>query len=243
MKLTDFDKKEYAPQALKETYKLSFDVSNMSLTTTQDMLKKVRGLATEAKQSPDFYKNQSAPAYMKLVFMEQALVSHFNDLASRPRPRIVIENSVIEQSQVYLAAEDLYNSVQKMLEEVCQMQVKELPALVDSIESELDMSKSQSYNDIVSAQLDTLSAALKEASIQLKTARDSLTPDGAAASFDTGADMGADMGADLGADMGADLGADMGAAAGAELGADMGAAEEPEAPEAQSLGGAGRAKR
>lgn len=228
MKLTDFDKNNFAPKALQETYKMSFDVSRMSQMETKTMLKKVRTLAMEAKQSDSFYKNQTNPAYMKLVFMEEALVNHFNQLASQPKTRIVFENEEVEKSQVILAAQDLCDSIQKMLEDVGQMQVKELPALSDSIESEIGVNEAQAYNEQVSTQLDALSAALKEAFTQLKSARDSITPQGAGSFTEPAADMGADLGADLGAEAGADMGADLGA---------------EEEPEPQATGSVGRAKR
>ena len=243
MKLNDFDKKDFARKALEENYKVSFDVSRMSIKDTKDMLKKVRGLALEAKQATNFHENQTSKSYMKLVFMEQALVSHYNKLASRPRPRIVFENEEVEKSQVVLAAQDLCDSIQKMLEEVGQMHVKELPALVDSIESEIGANESQSYNEQVSAQLETLSSALKEAFTQLKAARDGITGGGVPGAAFAGAEAGAEMGADMGAEMGADMGAEMGADMGAEPASDISVEEPPEAPEAQPVGGVGRAKR
>ena len=241
MKLFDFDKKNHARKALEENYKMSFDVSKMSVSDTRTMLKKVRGLAMEAKQSPQFYTNNTDKSYMKLVFMEQALVDHYNKLMSRPRPRIVVENEEVEKSQVVLAAQDLCDSIQKMLEDVGQMQVKELPALVDSIESEIGANESQAYNDQVSGQLETLSGALKEAFNALKAARDGITGGGV-----PGAAFGGDMGMDAGADMGMDAGADMGMDAGADMDSDISVEEppvEPEAPEAEPVAGVGRAKR
>ena len=239
MNLHHFDKKNYATRALKENYKMGFDVRKMSMLETKQMLKKVRALAMETKQSSSFYKNQTSSSYMKLVFMEEALVKHHNYLVSLPKTRIVVENQEVEKSQVVLAAQDLCDSIQKMLEEIGQMQVKELPALVDSIESEIGSNESQSYNEQVSGQLETLSGALKEAFTQMKAARDSITGDGApGAAFEPDADMGGDMGADMGGDMGADMGGDMGM--GAEMDTDINV-EEP--PEATSMGGVGRAKR
>lgn len=242
MKLTDFDKKVYAPRALAENYKMSFNPASMSKMETQKMLKKVRTLANEAKEAPDFHQNQTSPAYMKLVFMEQALVQHYNELQSQPRTRIVIENEEVEKSQVVLAAQDLVDSIQKMLEDVGQMQVKELPALVDSIESEIGANESQAYNDIVSAQLDTLSGALKEAFAQMKSARDSITGGGAAGFADAGMDAGLDAGMDdemggMDAGMDAGLGADLDAEADADI------PPAPEEPEPSAAGAVGRAKR
>lgn len=243
MKLTDFDKKVYAAKALAENYKISFDVSKMNKIDTQNMLKKVRGLAMEAKDASDFHKNQTSPAYMKLVFMEQALVEHYNELLSRPSARIVVENEEVEKSQVVLAAQDLVDTIQKMLEDIGQMQVKELPALVDSIESEIGVNEAQGYNDQVSAQLDTLSGAMKEAFAQIKAARDSITGQGG--SF-TAPAADAGVAAGMGDEM---AGADAGMAAG--MGADAAAMPpeaEPAAPAAeepveQPAGAVGRAKR
>jgi hypothetical protein len=246
MKLTDFDKKNYAPQALKETYKMTFDVSKMSLVETKSWLKKVRTLANEAKSSPDFYKNPASPAYMKLVFMEQALVSHHNELASRPSPTIVVENAEVEKSQVVLAIQDMVDSVQKMVEDVSDILVKELPALTDSIQSEIGVNEAEQFNSQVVEALTSLTAALTQSKTTLQGALNTITGQG---------DMGAGAFADPAADPMADPMADPAAAAGGDLGAgdeagfppadDMGGAapEEVEAPEAMPVGGVGRAKR
>jgi heat shock protein HspQ len=241
MKLTEFDNKKIsnAKRALKENYELPFNVDRMTMPTTKAMINKVRGLVAEAKTSPSFYKEQASPSYMKLVFMEQALVAHYQELRSQPQPRIVVENEEIEKSQVYLAAQDLVDSVQKMLEDVGQMQVKELPALTSSIESEIGVNESQSYNDAVTQQLDALTATLKESLGGLKEALNGLTGQGGAEAFaPAGDDMGADMAA--GAEDMAAGAEDM--AAGAE---DLAAADDisVEEPPEEPLGSVGRAKR
>ncbi len=243
MKLTDFDKKAYAPQALAENYKLSFDVTKMAMPDIKDMLKKVRNLAMEAKGSPDFYKNQTSPAYMKLVFMEEALVNQYNDLASRPRPRIVFENEEVEKSQVVLAAQDMVDEVQKMVENVSDMMVKELPALVDSIQSEIGVNESEQFNAQVTEALTSLTATLTQSKTTLQSALNTITGQGAAADAFGAPGAGAEMGADMGAELGAELGAADGAEMGAEMGDDLDSEVDLEEPEAAPVGGVGRAKR
>jgi hypothetical protein len=242
MKLTEFDNKKIATasRALKEHYEMPFNVAKMPMDATKSMLRKVRGLMSESKQSPNFYKEQASPSYMKLVFMEQALSAHFADLSSRPKARIVVENEEIEKSQVYLAAQDLSDSVQKMLEEVGQMQVKELPALVTSIESEIGVSESQAFNDQVTQQLSTLSSTLSEVQAGLKSAVNSLTGQGdmGAEAFGTD-DLGAEGDIDAGMDD-LDAGIDDIDTGMDDMGADLGATEEPEF---EPVGGVGRAKR
>lgn len=237
MKLTDFDKNTYASKALAENYQMAFDVSNLDKIKTQKMLLKVQRLMKEARDSSEFKTNQVNPSYMKLVFMEEALSSHYSHIMSRPQTRIVIENEEVEKSQVVLAAQDMVDSIQKMLEDVGQMQVKELPALVDSIESEIGVNESQAYNDTVSSQLDTLSGALKAAFAAMKSARDTLTGQGGSFTEpEPAAEVGADLGAEAGAEMGAELGAEAGAAP--EM-------EEPTVPEEPDVATStvGRAKR
>jgi hypothetical protein len=236
MKLTELNnnRRSYSTRVLKEQYEMPFNVDNMSMSSTRTMLTKVRGLMNESKQTSDYHNSQSSSSYMKLVFMEQALSDHYNELRSQPQARIMVENEEVEKSQVVLAAQDMVDQVQKMLEDVGQMQVKELPALVSSIESEIGVNESQTYNDSVSSQLDALSASLKESSSALKNALNGLTGQAVDAAFDAGADLGADVGMDAGMD--ADMDADMGDTE-SEIPLPT---EEPDMPPS---GGVGRAKR
>lgn len=241
MKLTEFDNNTVnnASRALTEHYDLPFNINGMNLPSTTKMLNKVRGLISESKQSSDFYKNQSTSAYMKLVFMEQALSSRAGYLQTLPQTRIVVENEEVEKSQVVLAAQDLVDSIQKMLEQVGQMQVKELPALVSSIESEIGVNESQQYDQEVSQQLDQLSAALKEAFTGLKGALGTVTGQGGGMEFDDGtADMDqADAGlGDMGDDM-SGMEDDM-----SDMDMDVPAESPPEESDTE-LGAIGRAKR
>ena len=222
MKLTELDNKtrHNASRALKEHYELPFDVNKMSISSTRTMLQKVRGLMTESKQSPDFYKHQATPAHMKLVFMEQALADHFNELRLRPQPRIVIENEEVEKSQVVLAAQDMVDSVQKMVEEVSDMLVKELPALVDSIQSEMGVNESEQFHSQAAEALTSLQAALTSSQSTLKSALGSITGQGGSEEFQP--DMG---------------GMDD------EMDIDVSGEEEIEEPEPMPVGGVGRARR
>jgi len=237
MKLTDFDKNpiENATRALKEHYDVPFNVRKMSYAQARDMLYKVRGLMSETKKSTGFYESQQNSSYLKLVFMEQALSKHFAEISLR-KPRIVVENEEVEKSQVVLAAQDLVDQVQKMVEEVSDMLVKELPALTDSVQSEIGVNESETFNQQVSEALTSLQAALTQSQATLKTALNGITGQGGAEAFDAGGDMGAPA---PGGDMGAELDVEEPLPGGGEEEMDIGI----EAPEEEPLGGAGRPKR
>jgi hypothetical protein len=239
MKLTDLDKNNVAAKALKESFAVDFDISGLDRPKTLTMLKKVKGLIAETRQSPKQHRSETNPTYMKMLFMEQALSAH---LKVAKTPRIVFENEEVDKSQVILAAQDMIDSVQKMYEDVNDMLVKELPALVDSIQSEIGVNESDAFNTAATEALSTLNAALQAAQTGLRGALGGLTGQ-AGAGFDPGADMSAGDEMPVG-DEEVDLNVDIDA----EMPAEEPGAELPPLPdigdeEDLPTGGAGRAKR
>ena len=153
-----------------------------------------------------------------------------------------LKESEVQQAQVVLAAQDMVDKMQGMLEDVTELQFKELPALVDSIKNQVGIDQAQQFNTDATAALAGLVQNLQGAKQQLDAALGVVTgqtpqipgvpPEQA------GADLGADIGADIGAAAGGAPGAELGAEAGAELGA--AAADEISPAPAASLGRARR---
>jgi hypothetical protein len=195
MKLTDLDRSNVAVKALKEGFAFNFDIAGLDRPKTLAMLKKVSGLIKESRRSPDFHKAETNPTYMKMLFMEQALTEHMQVAKA---PRIVLENEEVEKSQVILAAQDMIDTVQKMYEDINDMLVKELPALVDSIQSEIGVNESTAFNDAASTALTSLNAGLQETQVALKGALGGLTGQGGEDAFAMGApEVDADLGAEM----------------------------------------------
>jgi hypothetical protein len=235
MKLTEFNNKTttVAKKALKEHFNTTFNVEKLGLYETKTMLTKVKRLMSEAKNKS--MSGEQNPAYLKLVFMEQALTHHYGDLRTQPmyNQRIVVENEEVEKSQVVLAAQEMVDAMQKMVEQVSDMLVKELPAVVDGVNSEFGTSEGEQFSSQVSEALTSLQAAITQSKTGLQGAVGIITGQGAGfgGMGPAGGDMGgADMSAAPAADMGADMGADM---------EDDVSVEEPEEP----MPTVGRAKR
>ena len=161
---------------------------------------------------------------------EQKMVAGQAMMAAESRLRRAyqfLKESEVQQAQVVLAAQDMVDKMQSMLEDTTEMQFKELPALVDSIRNQIGMEQATQFNADVTGALQGLVQNLQGAKQQLETALGVVT--GQPAALDTsmaasgvpgampppvpGAEMGADIGADIGADVGADIGADLEAGA------------------------------
>jgi hypothetical protein len=80
----------------------------------------------------------------------------------------------------------MIDSVQKMIEDVNDMMVKELPALVSSIQSEIGVNESNEFNTQVSEALSSLNEALNASKSTLQGALGVITGQGDMGSFDDG---------------------------------------------------------
>ena len=226
MKLTEFNAKPstVAKKALKEHFNTDMKMDTMSLYDTQRMMRKVSGLMNEMRQASNGLNTENNPAYLKLVFMEQALAHHYGELKALPmyNTRMVVENEEVEKSQVILAAQEMVDSIQKMVEQVSDMLVKELPAVVDGVNSEVGTQQGEQFNTTMTEALSALQGVLTQAKASIQGGLGIITG--------TGGDM-ADMGA--GADMGMDdeLGGEFGGEDMADLGGEQPDSELPELPE------------
>ena len=295
-----------APKATKisqvfESYfgsKISFN--QLDRRQTSYMLNRVRGILGEHRQTAARHTSEQDPEYLKLVMMEQALISRLNEqgtfgapantpmagatgapvaqaqatqnIAAQKDPKVKmaltkaskgqnlnpeeqkmvsgvalmkaesrlrkafqrLNESEVQQAQVVLAAQDMVDSMQGMLEDVSAMQFKELPALVDSIKNQVGQEQAMQFNTDAGAAFSGLMQNLQSAKQQLDAALGVVT--GQAPAAIPGMEAGAEIGADLGAELGADLGAadDL-----AGLDADADFDEVPAEPKA----GLGRARR
>jgi len=170
---------------------------------------------------------------------EQKLVAGAAMMQAESRLRRAMKRlneSEVQQAQVVLAAQDMVDKMQSMLEDISELQFKELPALVDSIKNQVGIDQATQFNADASAALSGLMQNLQGAKQQMDAALGVVTGQGPAA----GAPMAPAMGAEAGADIGADLGAEMGTEAGADL--ETGTEMPPEEPPVGGPG-LGRARR
>lgn len=146
---------------------------------------------------------------------EQKLVAGAAMMQAESRLRRVMKRlneSEVQQAQVVLAAQDMVDKMQGMLEDVSELQFKELPALVDSIKNQVGVDQASQFNADATAALTGLLQNIQGAKQQLDSALGVVTgqpsmPPGGADMAAAGADMGAAAGdmAAAGADMGAEL--------------------------------------
>jgi chromosome segregation ATPase len=84
----------------------------------------------------------------------------------------------VQQAQVVLAAQDMVDKLQDMIEDSTEMQFKELPALVDSIKNQIGAEQAAQFNNDAQAALSGLVQNLQASKQQLEQALGVVTGQG-----------------------------------------------------------------
>lgn len=190
-----------------------------------------RSLGESLNQLKSNYGNHTAeknPRYMELLMVREGL----NRWIDENRP---LTESEIAKSGAILAAKDIVDSFQDMLEDISKMQNEQLPALLDTIRDQIGQPQADSFKGTVTPILQELVASLQQARETADGAARTLAGEQAPAPMGMpGADAGGmggvppapAPGGEMGAapDMGSDMDADTDgfdatdAAAGGDLG-------------------------
>ena len=133
------------------------------------------------------------PEEQKLVGAVAASAMQKESRQARRRLR----ESEIQQAQVVLAAQDMVDQIQKMLEQISAMQFKDLPALTDSIKNDMGVDQATAYQSATAAALTQLLQSVQQGKTALEGAQGTLTGQ---APVVPGQEPAADMGADLNAE-------------------------------------------
>ena len=177
MKLQELAKPQQTKtaQVFESYFGKTINFDSLSKKQANGMLSRVRGLIREHRRQPEFHVSERNPAYLKLIMLEQALAQKITVRTKRQ-----LRESEIQQAQVVLAAQDMVDRMQKMIEEVTALQFKDLPALVDQIKNEVGVDQSMQFNQDATAALGGLVQNLQGYKQQLEQALGVVTGQGAA---------------------------------------------------------------
>jgi hypothetical protein len=173
MILNDLDSattKRRVRKVFEQYFDSTLSMDNLNKWQARKMLTRVRSALHEHRQTPQLHTSERNPTYLKMMMLEQALTDH---LKTVEQP--TLSESEVQQAQVVLAGQDMVDSIQKMIEDVSEMQFKELPALVDSIRNQVGTAEADSFNQAASAALSGMVQNLQGSKQQLEQAQAILT--------------------------------------------------------------------
>jgi len=194
---------------LSKTFEHNVNLGQMSSDSLNRMLTATTAkIATIKESNLTYWENAQ---YNKLKLIEHSLQTYIREVAparkdgkrAKMKESIVMEQD-LDQAEVLLAAKELVDKLQKMIEDVAAMQVQELMPITDAMKNQLGFEIAEQYNTAADAALGGLLDQLKSAKTTLDNA--TLQASGQPVNGPSPTDMGTELATadDLGDEFGGD---------------------------------------
>jgi hypothetical protein len=192
-------------RVVESRFGFKIDYDNMTFKKAYNVVQGLNETLTQVRRTHGARHAEQNPQYMEMFMVREAL----NRWMVQNQQQLITE-SEMAKAEATLAAKDMVDSIQDMLEKIGKMQNEQLPALLDTIRDQIGEQQAESFKGTVTPLLQQLWQQLSDGRGQADNAARSLTGE---AQPDMG--MGGDMGG-------------MGGAPAPAPGADMGGAPAPE---------------
>jgi succinate dehydrogenase flavin-adding protein (antitoxin of CptAB toxin-antitoxin module) len=205
-------------KVMESRFGFQIDYDSLSVPKAEKMRNKIMETVSSIRNSSAIHTAEKNPQYVEMLIVYEGLSRYLDAEKTR------LTEGELGQAEAMLAAKDMVDSLQDMIEKAGKMQNEQLPALVDSIRDQIGTAEADTFKNSVAQLLSTLSQQLGQSRDQLDTATRTL-------SGEQSAPMGDQMGGTPGmdgmpapeGDMGADTGIDMpeGPMAGGDAGREL----------------------
>jgi len=150
-------KLEKLTQALAENYDYDMNLSNMTMKQATNMGKRAKKLAESNNDINKRIKFKMIAESLDL-WMEANVQTELTDMVAEG-----IDGDSVEEAKVILAAREITDKIQSMIEDTAKMQVQDLLPIVDAMKSEIGQAEGDSFSQQADAALANLVEALKSA--------------------------------------------------------------------------------
>jgi DNA-binding transcriptional regulator YiaG len=162
---------------MKSRFGFSLDYNKLTYAKAQHLEHMIGENIKRIRHSYGVHTAERNPKYMELLMVRESLNRWMRENQN-------LMESEMGKSEAILAAKDMVDSIQDMVEKVSKMQVEQLPALIDTIRDQIGMAEADQFKSAMGDLLQNISQSLSQA-------RE--TADSSARSL-AGEDMGGGMG-------------------------------------------------
>jgi hypothetical protein len=206
-------------KVMESRFGVKIDYNNLDFKRAYVLARGLTESLEKIKHSHGVHVAEKNPKYMELLMVREGL----HRWMVENKQQLILE-SEMGKSQAILAAKDMVDSIQDMLEEVSKMQNEQMPALLDTIRDQIGMEQADAFKAAVEPLLANMSQQLSSARGTADTAARALAGEQVAQPMAMGMGAGPAPGAmpdgtempaaDMGSDMDTDEFAATDAAAG-----------------------------
>lgn len=221
MNLSDINPKQTSKamnSLMNSRFGFSIDYNRLNYSKAVHLSNSITENINRIRRSYGSHSTEKNPKYMELLMVREGLNRWIKE------NRYLAEGEM-GKSEAILAAKDMVDSLQDMVEKVSKMQVEQLPALVDTIRDQMDPATADNFKNSMTQLLADLTSTLGQARETADTSARQLA--------------GEQVGMDQGMGMPGDMAAMGGMPAGDMAAMGPGSMEEPDAFGAQDAASGG----
>ena len=174
-------------KVVESRFGFKIDYDNMTFKKAYNVVQGLNETLTQVRRTHGARHAEQNPQYMEMFMVREAL----NRWMVQNQQQLITE-SEMAKAEATLAAKDMVDSIQDMLEKIGKMQNEQLPALLDTIRDQIGEQQAESFKGTVTPLLQQLWQQLSDGRGQADNAARALTGEAAP---DMNMGMGGDMSA------------------------------------------------
>ena len=167
-------KKKNTNKVMESRFGFAVNFNKMTVQKAEGLLETIESGLTKIRNSSAFHSAEKNPRYMELLMVKESVTEWLDG-----KVEVVVEGEV-QTAEALLAAKDITDRLQGMVEDLGEMLNEDLPPLGDSINDQMSEGKGTQYVASASATLQGLLDAMKAAKQALDDARKVITGEGPA---------------------------------------------------------------
>ena len=131
-------------KVMESRFGVKIDYANLDFKRAYVLARGLTESLDQIKRSHGVHVAEKNPKYMELLMVREGL----HRWMVENKQQLIME-SEMGKSQAILAAKDMVDSIQDMLEEVSKMQNEQMPALLDTIRDQIGMEQADAFKAAV----------------------------------------------------------------------------------------------
>jgi hypothetical protein len=155
---------------MESRFGFTIDYSSLNMDKAARLNQRITENINRIRKSFGSHTAEKNPKYMELLMVREALGKWINERQ--------LNEGEMGKSEAILAAKDMVDSIQDMLEKVSKMQVEQMPALIDTIRDQIGNEQADTFKNSVGQLLSSMVDQLTQAREQADGAARSLAGEG-----------------------------------------------------------------
>lgn len=170
---------------------VGINFENMTVDRAQKLSRALSENLQSLRRTYGAHTAEKNPKYMELLMLREGLTRWVEERHER-----MISESELGKSEAILAAKDIVDTIQDMMEDIGRMQNEQLPALIDTIRDQVGSAEADAFKNSVTPLLQTLFQNIQSAREEADSAARALAGESVAPTMNMGGepDLGAGAG-------------------------------------------------